>query len=105
MKEKKTKHAQVMIEFTFCMIVLLIMMYSLVKVFQWTGTDLARRRQAHDSFLTQDTGEAVHGHDKGDSTTFYYPRSTSTEGPFVQLEPNFYQPTTMNAVWFESFEN
>jgi len=46
-----------MLEFTFCMIVLLLMMYGMMMVFRWVGLDLAERRQSHERVLTQEITE------------------------------------------------
>lgn len=66
---------QVILEFTFCMIVVLIMIFGVTKVFHWTGRDLVERRMAHDSLLT------------------------SGGSPDQQIDPFFYSPVKMNAIW------
>ncbi len=78
------KKAQVMIEFAFCMIILFLMMYGLVMVFRWAGLDLVRREAAHEKLLTNRIDEN------------YGPASA---GPLTQIDPYFYQPAKMNAVW------
>jgi len=80
----RNKNAQAIIEFTFCMIILFIMMYGLMKVFQWSGTDLAKRRQAHDSTL------------KGGVVADY---SVYAHGPIKQLDPHIGSSAPINAVW------
>ena len=69
------KKAQVILEFAFCMIVVLLIIFGIMKVFQWTGRDLAERRIAHDGVLT------------GGGT------------PLDQIDPYFYAPVDMNAIW------
>lgn len=71
-----TDNAQVILEFTFCMIVILIMIYGVVKVFFWTGRDLAERRISHDEVLTSESLNSLE-----------------------QIDPYFYTPISMNAVW------
>jgi len=67
---------QVILEFTFCMIVILIMIYGITKAFHWTGHDIAQRRISHDAVLTN-----------------------SALSPIEQIDPYFYKPGNMNAVW------
>ena len=43
--------AQSTIEFTFTMIIVLLLVYGLVRVFRWTALDLADRRIAHETVL------------------------------------------------------
>jgi hypothetical protein len=40
------------IEFTFAMIVIMFLIYGMVRVFRWTGMDLAQRRWAQDNSIT-----------------------------------------------------
>lgn len=74
---------QMMIEFTFSMIMALIMIYSVVMVLRWSGLDLAKRRRAHDKTLRED----IDGF------------STLNEGPLKQLDSYFYQPMRINATF------
>ena len=66
---------QVIIEFTFCMIIVLLMIYGVTKVFFWAGRDLVERRKAHDNVLT------------------------GGGSPSQQIAPDFYTPVKMNAIW------
>ena len=77
---------QVMIEFTFSLIVVMIMIYGLMKVFEWTGKDQAMRRITHDESLTADIDRSYHRNNPG-------------EGPLKQIDPYFYTPISMNAIW------
>jgi len=73
---KSFSAGQVILEFTFCMVIVMLMIYGVAKVFFWTGRDLAERRQAHDAVLT------------GGGT------------PRDQITPDFYTKLTkMNAIW------
>ncbi len=82
-KEKsKLKDGQVILEFTFCMIVLFFMIYGVIMVFRWTGVDLAERRRAHTRILTQ--GIDKNWHDLED-------------GPMKQIRPYFFSIAPMNA--------
>ena len=67
---------QVILEFTFCMIVILIMIFGIIKVFHWTGSDLVERQRAHTTVLL-DSGLT----------------------PREQIDPFFYAPVKMNAIW------
>lgn len=69
------KRGQVMVEFTFCMVVLFLMMYAVVMVFRWVGLDLGQRQKAHETALT------------------------APVTPLEQIDPYFYTPEPMNAVW------
>ncbi len=82
------KKAQVMIEFAFCMIILFLMMYGIIMVFRWVGLDLGQRQQAHQAVLEAPIDPAYGG------------GGVAVErGPLTQIDPYFYTPTTMNAVW------
>jgi len=70
-----TRKGQVILEFTFCMIVILIMIYGVVKVFHWAGSDLVERQIAHKAVLLNDVT------------------------PRQQIRPDFYAPVRMNAIW------
>jgi hypothetical protein len=67
---------QATIEFTFAMIVTLMLVFALLMVFRWVGLDLAERRAAHERLLTRDTSDM------------------RTE---QQLNPNFYKPRKIDA--------
>lgn len=84
MMGRASTKAQVMVEFTFCMIILFLMMYGIVMVFRWAGLDLSQREAAHDALLTYPIDE-----DYG----------VASAGPLRQIDPYFYQPAKMNAVW------
>ena len=66
---------QVVIEFTFCLVIVLLMIYGVTKVFFWAGRDLVERRKAHDELLISDAS------------------------PLQQIAPDFYTPVEMNAIW------
>ncbi len=74
-RRKKIK-GQGFLEFTFAMMVLMIMIYGLIRVFGWTGVDLTEGRLAHERTLT----------DGGLSSR-------------QQINPEFYVPTPFNAIW------
>ena len=73
--QEKQKAGQVILEFTFCFIIVLLMIYGVAKVFFWTGKDLSSRQRAHDSVLL------------------------SGATPLQQIRANFYVPERMNAIW------
>ncbi len=78
--------AQVTLEFSFCMIIILLMMFSLIRIFRWTGMDLAERRKAHEREL----GKIV-----GLVEDYEFPRT----GPLKQIDPYFFKPGKLDAVW------
>lgn len=47
----KNLKGQSTIEFTFSMVVTVLLILGLIRVFQWTGNDLAERRVAHETAL------------------------------------------------------
>lgn len=69
------KKAQATVEFTFALIVIFFITYGLIKVFRWSGFDLAERRWAHETLLTSDV---------------------PTE---QQLRPDFYRSKRINSVY------
>jgi len=73
--QRRQSSGQVILEFTFCMIVVLLMIFGVAKVFFWTGKDLADRRKAHDDVLY------------------------GGGGPQTQIAPSFYTSSKMNAIW------
>ena len=77
---------QTMIEFTFSLIIVMLMMYGLMKVFEWTGKDQAMRRIAHDEVLFSKIDRS-------------YDINNPGEGPLKQIDPYFYTPISMNAIW------
>jgi len=44
--------AQSTIEFTFAMIVIMLIIFGMMQIFRWSGMDLAQRRYLQDSTLT-----------------------------------------------------
>jgi len=78
MLRQNTK-AQSTIEFTFAMIVVAFLIYGMVRVFRWVGMDLAQRRVAQDSSLTE-MGNSM---DPGTS----------------ELNPDFYRYQSMDAIY------
>ena len=109
---KRTKHnikndtttGQVILEFTFSMIIIMLMIYAAIKIFLWAGSDLVERRIDHDRVLTQvineDWGGCVSWNCTGPlgscQCLAYSPISS---GPIQQIDPYFHKPLKMNAVW------
>jgi hypothetical protein len=52
MMKRSQNKAQSTIEFTFAMIVVIFLIYGMIQVFRWAGMDLAQRRYAQDTALT-----------------------------------------------------
>lgn len=52
---KKKTQGQSTIEFTFAIIVLLLIIYGLIMVFRWVGLSFAEQRIKHEQQLKQDT--------------------------------------------------
>jgi len=78
--------AQSAIEFTFCMVIVTLLAYGVMKAFRWVGLDLAERRAAHDGIITAPIDEGW-----GDFE----------DGPLKQLSPGFYRRKKMGLVFNE----
>ena len=79
------KCGQSIIEFTFTMMVVLIMLYGTVMILRWVGLDFSYRRTAHERVLSDETVNPDYNQPEN--------------GPLKQLEPYFYDPIAMNAIW------
>ncbi len=77
-----------MIEFTFCMIIVFLMVYSITKIFEWSGRELTARRVGHTSRLTY----------TDPSLTRSYTSAADSE-QIAQISPFFSSGVDMNAVW------
>ena len=84
-KPGTTLRGQATIEFTFCIFIIFLFVYSFIKIFQWTGIGLAERGQIHDKVLTRNIVESASG----------------PLGPRQQIDPFFYKQRKMRAVWGE----
>ena len=82
--KKLQRSAQTTLEFTFSLIIILLLLYSCVMIFRWAGVSLMERRVAHDSVLTESIDE---------SWVVY------NSGPLKQLKKDFYKPDDMNFVF------
>ena len=81
-------------EFSFCMIIVLLMIFATMMIFRWTGLDLVQRRTVYEESLVQDAEED------------YVSRSDGKvdSGPIKQLQTYFSEPMKMNAVWQGNYE-
>ena len=109
------RKAQVMLEFAFCMIILFLMMYGIIMVFRWVGLDLGQRRKAHEAVLEAPIDLAYGTCVQVDGGCLVWdggipPQCTTynetcvdyraiERGPLSQIDPYFYTPSAMNAVW------
>ncbi len=80
---------QVMLEFVFSLMVVLLLLYAVVKVFSWTGSSLVERRKAHDQKLTTPISEE------------FNPSTQMSQGPLNQIDPFYYKKKKVRAVWGE----
>ena len=80
---KKTS-AQVTLEYTFCIVIILLLIYGAILVLRWAGVSLANRRIAHEATLTNSISEGWIIFD---------------DGPLKQLQTNFHSMTPMNLVF------
>ena len=84
---QRNHSAQVTIEFTFCIIIVLLLLFGTIRAVVWVGQDLAERRQAHDSSLTAPIDD-----DWGVGFE-------ESSGPLKQLTTDFYDTKRMNLVF------
>ncbi len=76
---------QTMIESTFSVIVIVMLLLSMVRVFFWVGTDLAGRTAAHEQTLISDV-----------------PAAGDIDDNYRQIRPVFYEGTPMDAATVNS---
>ena len=107
MRRSSANKGQVMLEFTFCMIVIMIMIFGITKVFFWTGNDLATRRISHDDRLLLISHR---DHDAALFDRLYVlialnvppipgiPRFSEALS-LMQIDPLYHIPVKMNAIW------
>lgn len=79
LNSKPCGNGQSMLEFTFTMIVIALLLAGMLKLFAWSAKDLARRRQAHEEILT----EPLDG--------------TGAAAPLKQVRPTFYGASGVDA--------
>ena len=53
-KRRKQRAAQAMLEFTFSMVIAVLLLIGMIQAAVWSGKDMAERRQAHERYLTTD---------------------------------------------------
>ena len=75
-KKERGLKGQVIIEFIFCMIIVLLMIYGIMMIFKWSGADMVARRRAHETTLRSPTSDVLQ-----------------------QLDTYFYTPVKMNAIF------
>ena len=85
------KYGQAMLEFLFCMIIIMLMIYSMMMILRWVGIDLANRRIDHEKVLF-----------RGGIDPLIQPEDVYIKSPQIQLDSYFHKPIKMNAVtdWF-----
>jgi hypothetical protein len=87
------KRAQVTLEFTLVMIMMLMLFYGMVMIFRWAGVSLIEREKAYENSLlspvNEDWGKKVGG------------QIYIGEGPLNQVNPRFYEMDRLRAVYGE----
>ena len=78
-KKGHERNGQSTVEYTFCMIIVVLLLVGMIEVFSWMARDLVMRRHAHESVLAVDIG--------------YDPTR-----PFEQITPYFFTVSDMQAV-------
>jgi hypothetical protein len=102
MRRSPADRGQVILEFTFCMIVIMIMIFGITRVLFWTGNDLATRRLSHEERITlfPDPDNTYIGWD-----LLYIPvviNFIPFPGELIalaQIAPNYHAPIKMDAIW------
>ena len=84
---RKSSFGQVTIEFTFCLLIVAILMYGLMKAFRWAGMDLSERRLAAETDLTFIIDEDWPG------------PSVNVSGPMRQFVLNYYKTKKIGMVF------
>jgi len=75
---------QVMAEFVFCFVLVMLLFWGCILVIRWAGVSMAQRRMAHDSVLTTGVSDAW---------------KTLPESPLRQVNPDFHDGTKMNLIF------
>jgi len=93
------KKGQITTEFTFTMVIVLIMTFSLIMTFRWVGYEFGWRRVDHDQRLMMDVEE-----DYIVNTCLRWQGADCVEwlanqGPIEQIDPYFHRPAQINAAW------
>lgn len=94
-------NGQSILEFSFTLVVAMLMLWGTMMVFRWVGVDLSERRIAHDEGLTQVVAGSVYIPQAANTFTYspYVLRQTYNEGPARQVHPVFHEPVKIDAVW------
>ena len=94
----RIRKGQITIEFTFTMVITLIMTFSLIMIFRWVGYEFGWRRVDHDQKLMMRVKEDY----SAPCTQSIGPvcvQWRAAEGPIEQIDPYFHRPAQMNAAW------
>ena len=84
MKKKFKKTAQVTLEFAFCLVMVMLILYGIVRVIRWAGFSLGDRRIEHERILKTSVSDKF---------------TTDASSPLKQLIPDFYKLKEMNLVF------
>ncbi len=87
-KKIPNKFGQVLIEFTFSMIIVFLMIYAFTKIFDWSGREITNRRIMHDNVLKSTSAGTQRGYN-----------TVNDSEQIQQISPFFSSGTPMNAVW------
>ena len=82
----KQKKAQVVLEFLFCMVVLLLIIYGCIMAIRWGGMSMVQVGIDHDHSLTGSVDEE-------------WTHTTQSATPYHQLDPAFYSELPMGLVF------
>jgi len=86
LKKRRIKmEGQVMIEFTFSIIIVFLMIYSLTKIFEWSGKEFTDKRIQHDQVLRSTNNRSY--------------TSAADSEQIQQISPFYSNGADMNAIW------
>ena len=84
---EKISNGQVALEFTFCMVIVVLFMWGFIQAVGWVGVTFAERRAIGDQSLIS-------------TTAVEQWRDINTDpSPLTQLQPNFYRAKKMELVF------
>ncbi|MEW5894924.1 MAG: hypothetical protein AB1650_04090 [Candidatus Omnitrophota bacterium] len=76
-KIKSKRNAQATMEFTFAMLVVVLLLIGMIQVMVWTGEDLANRRQAYEESMIRN----LPGWQQADDEPYYYSTPVASAVP------------------------
>ena len=98
-KTDTRKWGQVTLEFTFCLVVVVLLMYGATKALRWVALDLSERRSAHDTLLSTPICGSIRCDESWKYINFTNWDDGSNNSPLNQLDEGFYKSKRMGLVF------